>query len=223
MSAKKLTGKALALADALRVWPNKPGRTPKTEAYGVLNTVHEHYARCFKLDADDTVNGWLGRYYVPMGGKRGLPAEVMSADHEKLGADFLAMLDATRACVRALHAVANNNSEAAWSWIADARFWAGILLGRNNSDQLLRGRRKGVEQAKVQRAEARRAKEAEVMPVLEAILRKFKKRYPQRKGAQAVAALMSELKEHKSEIVREAGRPTVKRLSDQIWLNLQRP
>jgi len=174
MSAKKPTAKALALASMLKAPSYKPGRTPKTEAHGVLNEVHDHYARHFGLDLEDTANGWLGRYYVPMQRRTGPTQKVLAEGRKNLGADFPLMLDATRACVWALYLFAQNDREAAWVWISDARLYVGLLLGRNKSDELQEKRRIGGAKRK-----ARWLIEfAEVQPQIDELALKYRKRNP---------------------------------------------
>ena len=174
MSAKKPTAKALALASMLKAPSYKPGRTPKTEAIGVLNMVHDHYARRFGLDLEETANGWLGRYYVPMQRKTRITPEVMAEGHKKLGADFRLMLDATRACVWALYLFAQNDREAAWVWISEARLYAGLLLGRNESDALQEKRRIGGVRKKAQWL----VDFATVQPQIDVLALKHRKRNP---------------------------------------------
>jgi hypothetical protein len=98
----------------------------------------------------------------------------LAEGRKKLGADFPLMLDATRACVWALYLFAQNDREAAWVWISDARLYAGVLLGRNKSDELQEKRRIGGAKRKAQWL----VDFAEVQPHIDVLALKHRKRNP---------------------------------------------
>jgi len=196
--------KALQLAVALKAWPGRAGRTPKTEAYGVLNAIHEMYAKRLRLDPDDIVNGWLGRYYVAMKTRRGLTDEMMLADHDRLSFDFLLMLDATRACLWALHFDRRNEAELAWPWISDARYYAGLIHGRSDPgvtrEKTIRGGHS--------RAARGRAEFADQIPRIDKTAADLRTKNPRISDSQVAARVWEKFK---AEGVLAAGQPLGKK------------
>jgi hypothetical protein len=162
------------------------------------------YAKRLRLDPDDIVNGWLGRYYVAMKLRRGLTAEMMLADHDRLSFDFLLMLDATRACLWALHFYKRNETELAWPWISDARYYAGLVHGRSDPgvarEKTIRGGHS--------RAAKGRTEFADQIPRIDKMVADLRSKNSRLKDSGVAARIWEKLKEEK---VLVAGQPLSKK------------